>query len=227
MENIAVANVICATTYLKKGAKKMGNRAVITTENNWKNDGAGIYLHWNGGRDSVEAFLKYCELKGYRSPSNDCYGFARLCQVIGNFFGGNASIGIDTLWHLDCDNWDNGVYIIDGWKIVDRKYFNGVEQNGHDLQEMLLSIDKAMPKNEQIKDFLEAEKVDIVAEGDTIVFIDWNGEVKKAKVVGHGENEWVNGKNVKGIPYIDMYGEIPEKNINNYLIYKNWRKVVK
>ena len=31
----------------------MGNRAVITTE---KKD-LGIYLHWNGGRDSVEAFL--------------------------------------------------------------------------------------------------------------------------------------------------------------------------
>ena len=40
---------------------KMGNRAVITTENKK----IGIYLHWNGGRDSVEAFLKYCELKNY------------------------------------------------------------------------------------------------------------------------------------------------------------------
>lgn len=92
----------------------MGNRAVITTKENWRNGGVGIYLHWNGGRDSVEAFLKYCELKGFRSPSSDSYGMARLCQVIGNFFGGGLSVGIDTLWHLDCDNFDNGVYIIDG-----------------------------------------------------------------------------------------------------------------
>lgn len=58
-----------------------GNRAVITTEDKR----IGVYIHWNGGRDSVEAFLKYCELKGYRKPEEDCYGWARLCQVIGNF----------------------------------------------------------------------------------------------------------------------------------------------
>lgn len=130
----------------------MGNRAVITTRENWANDGVGIYLHWNGGRDSVEAFLKYCELKGYRSPSEDCYGWARLCQVIGNFFGGNTSIGIDTLWHLDCNNYDNGVYIIDGWEIVDRHYFDGQEQDYYEMKEMLLAIDKAMPESESIKE---------------------------------------------------------------------------
>ena len=38
----------------------MGNRAVITTEKNFENNGVGVYLHWNGGYDSVSAFLKYC-----------------------------------------------------------------------------------------------------------------------------------------------------------------------
>ena len=61
----------------------MGNRAIITT----KDKKIGVYLHWNGGLDSVNAFLKYCELKGYRSPDSSNYGFARLCQVIGNYFG--------------------------------------------------------------------------------------------------------------------------------------------
>ena len=42
----------------------MGNRAVITTANEWAHGGIGVYLHWNGGLDSVEAFLKYCEMKG-------------------------------------------------------------------------------------------------------------------------------------------------------------------
>ena len=32
----------------------MGNRAVITTS---KKD-LGLYLHWNGGRDSIEAFFE-------------------------------------------------------------------------------------------------------------------------------------------------------------------------
>ena len=45
----------------------MGNRAVITTRkagvNPANSDATGVYLHWNGGRDSVEAFLAYCKLK--------------------------------------------------------------------------------------------------------------------------------------------------------------------
>lgn len=205
----------------------MGNRAVITTEKNWKNDGVGIYLHWNGGKDSVEAFLKYCDLKGYRAPSEDCYGWARLCQVVGNFFGGNTSIGIDTLWHLDCNNFDNGVYIIEGWEIVDRHYHDGEEQQEYDLNEMLLAIDNRMPEGERITEFLEAEEIDIVAQGDEVVFINWNGEAVKSKVAGHGEDEWVNGTNVKGIPFVDTYGENPRSNINNYLHKYEWRKVVK
>lgn len=99
----------------------MGNRAVITTSKSKdvKNSkDIGVYLHYNGGRDSVKAFLKYCELKGYRSPSEDNYGWARLCQVIGNFFGGSTSIGIDNCCHLDCDNFDNGVYIIKSGRLL-------------------------------------------------------------------------------------------------------------
>ena len=70
----------------------MGNRAVITTQD----EKMGIYVHWNGGYDSVNAFLKYCELRGYRSPTEDLtYGFARLAQVICNFFGGGLSCGVD------------------------------------------------------------------------------------------------------------------------------------
>lgn len=116
----------------------MGNRAVITTSKSTDIENStdiGIYLHWNGGRDSVQAFLKYCELKGYRSPEKDNYGWARLCQVIGNFFGGELSIGIDSCCSLDCDNWDNGVYIIKDWKIVGRKYFDGIEQDNYNLKD--------------------------------------------------------------------------------------------
>ncbi len=131
----------------------MGNRAVITTSKALdvsKSGDLGIYLHWNGGRDSVEAFLKYCELKGYTSPSQSNYGWARLCQVIGNFFGGSNSICIDYCCNLDCDNWDNGVYIIDKWEIVGRQFFEGAEQDNYDQTEMLMIIDKAQPKDEQL-----------------------------------------------------------------------------
>ena len=52
----------------------MGNRAVITAslsnDPQTSND-IGIYLHWNGGRDSVEAFLEYCKRRGFRPPDQD------------------------------------------------------------------------------------------------------------------------------------------------------------
>ena len=138
----------------------MGNRAVITTSKSTdiKNStDIGIYLHWNCGRDSVQAFLKYCELKGYRSPEKDNYGWARLCQVIGNFFGGELSIGIDSCCSLDCDNWDNGVYIIKDWKIVGRKYFDGIEQDNYNLKDMLFDINEAQPEGEKLdKKVIEA-----------------------------------------------------------------------
>lgn len=131
----------------------MGNRAVITASKSLNVAGSndiGVYLHWNGGRDSVEAFLKYCELKQYRRPEVDNYGWARLCQVIGNYFGGECSIGIGRCVDLDCDNYDNGVYIIENWKIVDRKYHTGPEQQNYDLREMLHDINKAQPTKEQL-----------------------------------------------------------------------------
>ena len=127
----------------------MGNRAVITTKHNFENNGIGVYVHWNGGRDSVEAFLEYCKRKGYASPTMDnSYGFAYLVTTIGNFFGSGYSLGVDVVSRLDCDNWDNGVYIIDDWNIVDRKYFeNGIEQDEYDLEEMVNAIDEKQPEH--------------------------------------------------------------------------------
>ena len=120
----------------------MGNRAVITT----KEERIGVYLHWNGGRDSVEAFLAVCKELGHRRPETDSYGWARLCQVIDNYMGGTNSIGIDTLDNLDCDNGDNGMYIIENWEIVGRKYFdNRTEQNEYKLAGMVKEIKKAQP----------------------------------------------------------------------------------
>jgi hypothetical protein len=129
----------------------MGNRAVITT----RNKKLGVYLHWNGGRDSIEAFIKYCALKGYRCPEKDNYGWARLCQVIGNFFGGNCSVGIDLYEKLDTDNDDNGVYIIENWEIVDREFAPYYEQQTYSLLEMLEEINTKMPKDEQIENIID------------------------------------------------------------------------
>lgn len=90
----------------------MGNRAFITN----KDMEVGVYLHWNGGRDSVEAFLRYCDLRGFRS---DEYGIARFCQVVGNYFGGGLSIGVMPFRYWTAGD-DNGLYVVDRWKIVGR-----------------------------------------------------------------------------------------------------------
>lgn len=131
----------------------MGNRAVITicTALEPKNSSElGVYLHWNGGRHSVSAFLAYCAIKQYRPPETDCYGWARLCQVVGNYFGGALSLGIDSCKRLDCDNYDNGVYVIKNWRIVDRKYEPRYDTDDYNVREMISEINKAQPVAEQL-----------------------------------------------------------------------------
>ena len=200
----------------------MGNRVVITTKQNLENNGVGVYLHWNGGYDSVSAFLKYCELKGYRSLDKDCYGFARLCQVIGNFFGGTNSIGIDTVDKLDCDNYDNGVYIVEGWNIVDRKYKRHEEQMNYLMEDMLMAIDDAQPEAEQLGEYLTAKEISTedLKIGDTVILMNYDGKTEKHHVMGFGDCEIINGTNVGNKPFVDKYGDYFNyaNKINNYIL---------
>ena len=92
----------------------MGDRAVITT----KDKEIGVYLHWCGNPENVQAFLDVCNDCGFRKPEEDEYGFARLCQVIGNYFSDGLSVGIGLFKHTDYDNINNGYYIIKDWRIV-------------------------------------------------------------------------------------------------------------
>ncbi len=122
----------------------MGNRAVLVwkDENGHYDDNTmGVYLHWNGGRDSIEAFLAYCQMKDLKSPSeNVSIGIENFISVVAGFFSSNQSIYVGKLSGLDQDNYDNGVYVCDGWKIVDRKYMHGSEQKQYDFSEMLRAI---------------------------------------------------------------------------------------
>lgn len=60
------------------------------------------------------------------------------------------SIGIDRCCNLDCDNWDNGVYIVKGWEIVGRQYFQGTEQDIYNLEEMIREIDACQPEMDRL-----------------------------------------------------------------------------
>lgn len=204
----------------------MGNRGVIRTE---KRD-LGVYLHWNGGRDSVEAFLKYCELQGFRSPERDSYGFARLCQIIGNFFGGSCSLDIFSFSNTNYSLLDNGTYIIKDWEIIDREYpYEGyIEQNDFDLWEMLEAIDEKQPEHMQLGPlFFKATETprDEIKVGDKVAIrILDHGKFAPHEVIGYGADRLVNGQNVKGIPYINYWGgDNPETNINNYLLNESYR----
>tara|TARA_A100001391_G_scaffold179136_4_gene143945 strand:- start:349 stop:777 length:429 start_codon:yes stop_codon:yes gene_type:complete len=120
----------------------MGNRAVITIKNKHipKDDWTSLYLHWNGGRDSVVPFLKVAKLYGIRCNADPSYGIARLCQLIGNTFGGTLSLGVGKYTTYHKESLDNGVYIIDNWEIVDREFFEGEEQNEYDEEDFIKEI---------------------------------------------------------------------------------------
>ena len=194
----------------------MGNRAIIKAEGN---NNKAVYLHWNGGRDSVEGFLKYCELKGFRSFEDD-YGMARFCQTVGNFLGGGLSLGImDSVGSPG----DNGVYVVRGWEIVGREDYSGPEQQEHSLIDMLIAIDAAQPDREQLgEDFFDAEEIEVkdLKIGDEVFRLNTlENKIEKFTVVGIGEDKSVNGRNVLGIPYVNKYinqGDY-SNNCNNYL----------
>lgn len=202
----------------------MGNRAVVLP----KGSTVGVYLHWNGGPDSVEAFLEYCKLRRFRSfggENRDGYGMARFVQVVANFFGGTLSIGIEENCE-ETEEWaeyiDNGVYVVDGWDVVKRIGATDYRE-GYDRKEMLLSIDESQPTEEQLgEEFFDSEPTPIgsIKVGDE-VYIDRLEEIKeKHKVVGIAPaNTTVNGVNVSFTPYIDLYDRNGDYswNINNYV----------
>lgn len=219
----------------------MGNRAII------KGVGTniGVYVHWNGGYDSVLAFTQYCKLKGYRSPESDpAYGTARLAQVIGNFFGGRCSVGIKNMsgttvmtpelvreFYLS-----NGIYEIENWEIV--KHWNpdvialeNESHEGYDLIEMLCEIDECQPLQEQLsKGFITANLVDPKTLNlyDEVFIQDFTGKVEKHTVVGFASAHEVfrNGHDVSNLPFVDKWGAPDyENNISNYLTEKLVRKV--
>ena len=112
----------------------MGNRAVITT----LGEKRGIYLHWNGGRDSIEPIVSYA----YNFLTDESEFDA--IKDVAKFFGLNPFV--DDIQHLDCDNYDNGVYIVNEGEIVGRCYFDKEEQQEYDFDEFMYNLNDTMPK---------------------------------------------------------------------------------
>lgn len=206
----------------------MGNRCLIVPKGQ---ENLGVYLHWNGGVDSVTAFLEYCKIKDYRpfgGKNADGYGIARFCQVVGNYFGGGLSIGIEAitteLTEDYADAYDNGIYIIDGWEICKRICPSGHE--GYNLMDMLIDIDNAQPEGEQLgEEYLKSEEVD-AAEleiGDEVFILNHSAQVERYTVQGFADDSNLPDFNrpLMGSPFIDMYDDVNGKiNPNNFLTGK-------
>lgn len=197
----------------------MGNRCFITTEDK----GIGVYLHWNGGRDTIEPLLRYCELHGYRSPEKSGYGWACLCKVMGNFFGGTNSVGIDVYDNYK-DGWlDNGVYIVKDWNIVGREYFDGChEQTEYDFDEMLQVFDERMPEHDRLGEYLDSVETatESLRVGDKVYMRNCSDKFIPFTVIGFTED---------GIPYVNMYDHDGDYswNPNNHIKGKTCRIVPK
>ena len=119
----------------------MGNRAVITQST--ASNAPCIYLHWNGGADSVKGFLavaKNFDITG--SPTEQMDILAELLAK--HFF--NCEVNQKTVYRQeygssDTDNYDNGVYLIDSkWDLVDRLYKRYPEQKQWDSKEIAQEI---------------------------------------------------------------------------------------
>lgn len=94
----------------------MGNRAVITFMNHATSP--CIYLHWNGGRASVEGFLGAAKDLGMM-PSNfnhESEFLDKFAELIATRFF-NCTVGMtvyrERFGSADTDNYDNGVFLID------------------------------------------------------------------------------------------------------------------
>lgn len=111
----------------------MGNRAAVFF--NHRDADSGVYLHWNGGPESVLAFLKTMLNRGWNRMD---YAPARLIGVVVEFFdkdGDCSGLSVGTQLKpssgdfKDADPGDNGVFVVhdreDGWHVVN----DGIEWN--------------------------------------------------------------------------------------------------
>lgn len=111
----------------------MGNRAVIATETQTGYDVMpDIYLHWNGGWDSVSLFMqKLVDVMGDRITDVP-YSWARLIGIIHNHIEPPLSLGVALPENTDRDNGDNGTYFVtflmDG-SISVRNDYDGVDRS--------------------------------------------------------------------------------------------------
>lgn len=83
----------------------MGNRAVVTFSPK-----CAVYIHWNGGRASIEGFLGAMrDLDLPRSTAAEAVD--SLAKVMKSYLW-DSTVEVGPRNRLDCDNGDNGEYVV-------------------------------------------------------------------------------------------------------------------
>ena len=132
------------------------------------------------------------------------------------------------------DPGDNGIYVIDGWRIVERlttdydKDFNAVgmisypesrEQSEYGFDEMLKVFDECMPEKERLGAYLDSVEIPVseLKLGDMVWMRDAGDQIETYPVVGFGTG-MVNGSDRKGVAYVKRYDHDGDYswNPNNY-----------
>lgn len=124
----------------------MGNRAVIKFDF-LKNEEfqPQIYLHWNGGRASVQAFLNVAKNLKLQEKTAE-KAFIEFCNIIRNF-------GVDYEIEFNAESYgDNGIYTIDNnFNIIQRQDLVGLEEKNEEktkkITEDLLKLYKLININ--------------------------------------------------------------------------------
>ena len=177
----------------------MSNSAIIRFKDNYFCE---VYLHWNGGIESIVGFLKYCELKGYRDGD-----FARFIQVVGNFFGGGNTIYLE--------KFNSNIDIVN--KKVDKNILTK-----QSFKELFRIINSTQRKEEQLPEKLfdcKEVSVDDLKIGDTVFMYDslYYNYNERVIVGKHEDKFYVNG-------FKDDNGSY-ETNINNYINTKTIKRL--
>lgn len=151
--------------------------------------------------------------------------------MLGNYFGADGlSVGID-IYTTDeqMDPGDNGIYVIEGWAIVERIGGYDYGSDGYDHDEMLRDIDKSQPEDQQLGAYLDADVVPVsdLSVGDRVYMRNTRGNMVEHTVVGFGsEGSIVNGHHMDDVPYVDKYDHDGDYswNSNNYLMGETVRR---
>ncbi len=94
----------------------MGNRAVITFDT--ADNAPAIYLHWNGGRASVQGFIDAARALGLRhapTAAAQTEALDQLAELLArHYFRCNVGMTVYRLHYAgaDRDNGDNGTYLL-------------------------------------------------------------------------------------------------------------------